>query len=407
MRPAVLLLFLIGALAVGTASAEAPLDLQKLIDIDLPQLPNDGYQATEVPFPSVADPSTLRMTLERGDCIWGCPSYRIEIHADGSMLFYGEELVVLAGPHRATIPKASVDRLLAAFRKARFFSLLDKYSAPLTDGATYKLSLSFDGHRKEVEDYSGDLIGMPARVTALEKLIDKLARPKRWIKGSPHAFDDLKAEGWDFGAEDDDHQRLLASVADSGDFAFLGALLDAGALPRGRYGCEAARSVGKGPLFDRLLNLGAPIQWRPAPGEDGYSCNLLTLAAVDGDPKLLRRLLDRKPDVNLVDSNGQTALIVIVYEARRTNTHPGADVAACAKLLIEAGTALETRDHISNTTALMNSYDARVTEVLLDAGADPYARDAESRTALDWATMWKSPAVPVLKRWMAAHPQPR
>jgi hypothetical protein len=400
MRWAVLLLFLFGVTAPAAAAPEP-------LIIDLPQVPNGGYQATEVAFPSITDPGTLRMTLERGECFGGCPSYRVEIRGDGSLLFDGGEGVVLAGPHRTTIPKASADRLLALFRKARFFSLLDKYSAPMSDGWTDRLSISFDGHRKTVEDYGGDLVGMPTRVTALENLIDKLAKPERWIKGSSHAFVDLKAEGWDFGAEDDDHQKLLASVAASGDFAFLGALLDAGTRPRGRYGCEAARSVGKGPLFDRLLNLGAPVQWRPAPGEDGYSCNLLTLAAMDGDPKLLRRLLDRKPDVNLVDSNGQTALIVIVYEARRTNTHPGADVAACAKLLIEAGTALETRDHISNTTALMNSYDARATQVLLEAGADPYAHDADGRAALDWATMWKSPSIPVLKRWMAAHPQSR
>jgi len=97
----------------------------------------------------------------------------------------------------------------------------------------------------------------------------------------------------------------------------------------------------------------------------------------------------------------------IAYEARRTNAHKGADVAACAKLLIDAGTALEIRDRISKTTALMMSYDGKVTQVLLDAGADPYARDSEGRTALDWANMWHSPSVPVLKRWMEAHPQSR
>jgi ankyrin repeat protein len=400
MRTTALLLCLVVLLANAGATTAGELIL------NLPQLPNGGYQATDVPFPPIVNSSTLRMTLERGHCLWACPSYRVEIHGDGSVLFYGEESVVLAGPHRTAIPKASVERLLAAFRKARFFSLLDTYSAPITDSRTYTLSISFDDHRKTVEDYEGDMIGMPARVTALEDLIDKLARPKRWIQGGPHAFDDLNAEGWDFGAEDDDHQKLLASVAASGDFALLGALLDAGARPRGRYGCEAARSIGKGDLFDRLLRLGAPIQWRPASREDdAYSCNLLTLAAADGDPQLLRRLLARKPDVNLVDGVGQTALASIAYEARDTNAHAGADVAACAKLLIKAGADLESRDRIYRSTALMMSYDARVTQVLLDAGADPYARDSEGRTALDWALMWKSPSIPVLKRWMAAHPQ--
>src|ERR1051325_5164415 len=259
MRATALLLCFVGLLASARATTTDELSL------NLPQLPNGGYQATNVPFPPIVDSSTLRMTLERGgDCNGACPSYRVEVNGDGSVLFFGEENVALAGPHRITIPKASVDRLLAAFRKARFFSLLDQYSAPISDSQTYTLSISFDDHRKRVEDYEGEMIGMPARVTELEDLIDKLARPKRWIQGGPHAFDDLKAEGWNFGAEDDDHRRLLASVAASGDFALLSALLDAGARPRGRYGCEAARSIGKGDLFDRLLRLGAPIQWHPA-----------------------------------------------------------------------------------------------------------------------------------------------
>jgi ankyrin repeat protein len=49
---------------------------------------------------------------------------------------------------------------------------------------------------------------------------------------------------------------------------------------------------------------------------------------------------------------------------------------------------------------------ARV-ELLLSFGADPYVRDAKGRTALDVAVAEKSPTVPVLKRWMEAHPQSR
>src|ERR1700679_635735 len=121
MRWAALLFFVFGVMA--------PASPEPLV-IDLPQVPNGGYQAAEIPFPSIIDPSTLRMTFERGHCVWGCPSYRVEIRGDGSVLFDGDEGVVIAGPHRTTIPKASVDRLLALFRKTRFFSLLDEYSAP-------------------------------------------------------------------------------------------------------------------------------------------------------------------------------------------------------------------------------------------------------------------------------------
>lgn len=54
-------------------------------------------------------------------------------------------------------------------------------------------------------------------------------------------------------------------------------------------------------------------------------------------------------------------------------------------------------------TPLMESDAPAVTRVLLEAGADPYLRDGDGKTALDLAQDWQKTA-PGLKAWMAAHP---
>ncbi len=126
----------------------------------------------------------------------------------------------------------------------RFFSLLDSYWSGITDGSIHTLSISFDGHTKKVVDYYGREAGMPAKAIALEDLIDTVAGTDRWIKGDANSIVELKAEGWDFTGEDEEHQKAVADAAldDAERLASPGLfdqMLDAGARAKGRYGCEA------------------------------------------------------------------------------------------------------------------------------------------------------------------------
>jgi hypothetical protein len=149
----------------------------------LPQktLPNGGYLPTKVPFPAATDLSTLHITRERGPCFGACPIYKVEIRGDGSVLFMGEGFVAISGHHRATTSRAAIERLVDAFREARFYSLLNNYSAMITDGSAIEISISFDGQKKTVGDYYGIEAGMPEKVKALEELVDTTAGTDRWI----------------------------------------------------------------------------------------------------------------------------------------------------------------------------------------------------------------------------------
>jgi len=282
------------------------------------QLPNGGYQAHEVPFPSVDDTTSLRVTLERSPCFGDCPIYKVEIHGDGSVFYKGEGLVAISGRHRATIPKESVDRLVAAFREARFFSLLDSYSTRSSDGSTQTVSISFDGHTKTVVDYYGREAGMPEKALALEDLVDVIAGTDRWVKGDADSIAELRAEGWDFSATDEEHQKAVADAAfaDAEKLARPGLfdqMLDAGARTRGRYGCKAlfwAAEKSNRHAVDLLLRTGAPTHWDPPPGPasrlDG--CDALSGAAERDDPEIVLDLLDAGADPSAHDDVGQTPL---------------------------------------------------------------------------------------------------
>jgi ankyrin repeat protein len=107
-------------------------------------------------------------------------------------------------------------------------------------------------------------------------------------------------------------------------------------------------------------------------------------------------LLDARADVNARDENGATPLISAwTY---------GEDA---APVLIARGADVNVQDNRHGDTALMVCRNPNVTRMLLEAGADPYARNSDNKTALDLARMRDrgGDVVAVLERWMAAHPE--
>ena len=137
----------------------------------------------KVPFPAIADWSTLRIRLERSACFGTCPIYSVEISGDGTVNYLGERFVKVTGGQTAHISRKAVRDLYAAFVKADFFWTKDSYEAPITDLPTYTVSISFDGRAKSVLDYAGKSQGLPKAVADLEDAIDKAAGTEKWIKG--------------------------------------------------------------------------------------------------------------------------------------------------------------------------------------------------------------------------------
>ena|SRR5215831_14883583 len=74
-------------------------------------------------FPEIHDWNSLRIILSRSPCYGRCPTYDVEIHGDGTVLYNGKANVATKGRHTAKISRASLEELVDTFRKADYFSL--------------------------------------------------------------------------------------------------------------------------------------------------------------------------------------------------------------------------------------------------------------------------------------------
>lgn len=142
---------------------------------DVPCVPPEMLPGPHANFPDIHNWNSLRMSLERTRCFGTCPSYSIEVHGDGTVLYDGVAFVAVSGEHRGQTSQQTVLKMLDAFRAADYFSLQNDYRSLITDNPTYTTSIQFDGHSKRVVDYVGRGVGMPPAVTKLEDTIDELS----------------------------------------------------------------------------------------------------------------------------------------------------------------------------------------------------------------------------------------
>jgi Domain of unknown function (DUF6438) len=145
-------------------------------------LPIGERPETHTPFPEIHDWNSLRITLSRSGCYGMCSTYEIEIHGDGTVLYYGQAYVGTPGKQKGQISHASLAKLVGAFRNAEYFSLASGYISAVTDNPTYVSSISYDGLSKSVLDYVGRDAGMPPSVSDVEAAIDRLSGASNWVR---------------------------------------------------------------------------------------------------------------------------------------------------------------------------------------------------------------------------------
>jgi hypothetical protein len=115
-------------------------------------------------------------------CYGRCPVYKVSVSTRG-IVFDGEAFVAAKGRQTDTVDPGAVRALAKKFVAADFYSMRNEYRASVTDNSTYTLSISIDGHRKQVVDYVGQREGMPAVIVELEDDVDVVAHTERWITG--------------------------------------------------------------------------------------------------------------------------------------------------------------------------------------------------------------------------------
>jgi len=149
----------------------------------IPSAPTAGLYGPARPFPEIRNWQSLDIELQRGGCLGTCPWYSANVTGDGTVTYVGKGCVAEKGKRQSHISVVSVAGLVQEFRNANYFSLRDYYVADITDAPTFQISISFDGRRKIVGDYEGEIVGMPSSVRNLESEIDRVAGTGRWVFG--------------------------------------------------------------------------------------------------------------------------------------------------------------------------------------------------------------------------------
>ncbi len=409
-------------------------------------LPPELKPAQHVPFPGVKDWKTVKFTLARTGCFgtypsyFGiCPSYKVEIHGDGSVLYQGETHVAFTGYHRGFVPQSNVIELVKLFEQADYYSLRDEYTASVTHSPTYLTSIEIDGRRKQVVDYEGTAAGMPVSVEQLEDAIDRLSGSWRWTQGNFETMAALESEHWDFKSAEaadtlaraamygdayvvrdlveagvplnggNERQGLsgaggnspLESAAFRGYVDMLRTLLLAGAGSNPavlEFGLVNAAASGNVEALRLLLQNGAVITSRDESGR-----TVLIAAAASGSPEMVSEVLKNHADVNastmgplplctpelkkndecpeFAGDDGQTALMAAVAGCDYVLPE-GVNRLEVVRLLLAAGADVNARDKAGNTALILAADSAEQVELLLQAGADPGVRNLAGETAL-------------------------
>jgi len=413
-------------------------------------LPPELLPTTHIPFPPIRDWNSLRITLKRTTCFGTCPSYRVEIHGDGTVLYEGQAYVAVTGSHRGSVSKEDVSELVDVFRNVDYFSLRDEYVWPATDLPTYETSIEIDGKLKKVKDYAGEQVGMPLSISKLEAEIDRIVDTERWTKGNKNTVTSLTDEKWDFKSPQ--AAEMLARVAKSGQPEVVSELLTAGVPidPESKTGTMAlvqAGARGNVSMLQALLGVGAGKNKTALDGalfaaastgrleavrlliangatstpETPSSRTLLMAAAGSGVPGVVQEVLAFNPDVNTHGAQGRTALIEAVGQPYFGTERAEVNRAEVVRLLLKRGADPNIQDERGNTaliecawhagaalelikhgakldtqnrdglTALINSVSPDVARILVENGADLYLRDKEGKTALDEAKRFNRP----------------
>jgi ankyrin repeat protein len=408
-------------------------------------LPAERLPTKQQAFPTLNGTKGVVMALSRSRCYGTCPAYRVEIHGDGTVIYSGEEFVVVKGVHSDHLSKEAVEELIETFRKTDYFSLEEEYRAQITDQPTYATSFAVDQVKWGVTDYAGERMGMPQAVTDLEETIDRVADTKKWIKGTEETVPTLERGRFNFRSEE--AEDLLSRAAAAGSAALVKALLAEGVsvngkTERGQTALTAAAGIGNSEIVEMLIKagagknnvrettaaLGAAAKTGDAKlveellahgGKAGGVIHdaegtrtVLMDAAASGVGEVVEKILSAHPDLNARDGQGRTAVWYVINEGTYWDEKRHADRAEAVRMLAKAGVDLNAQDNEGNgalhgtfqkelaaaliqeganvnlrnnrgETPLMTTSSLEVMKLLVAAGADVKAKDEEGKTALD------------------------
>jgi len=144
--------------------------------------------------PSPIDPTNIpadtKITLSRTICYGTCPAYKLEIFANGRVVFEGQHHVRKTGQVVWQIDQNRIKQLIAEFAKIKYFSLADDYSLSNrkncpnfgTDAPSVTTSITINGQTKTVFHSHGcQDLDVLSQLESFEDKIDELADAQRVI----------------------------------------------------------------------------------------------------------------------------------------------------------------------------------------------------------------------------------
>ncbi len=144
-----------------------------------------------------ANEQDVVITLERTVCLGPCPSYRLAVYGDGTVIYEGREYVKKRKRIISKISKEKVAELIQAFEKIDHLNypngkeLYKNCEVYATDNPTVITSLRINDRYKRIEYYhgyyrlDGEELTLPSELKVLRDLEDKIdliVNTKQWTE---------------------------------------------------------------------------------------------------------------------------------------------------------------------------------------------------------------------------------
>lgn len=126
---------------------------------------------------------TRSISLERTSCFGKCPTYRVTIYDDGTVLYEGEQFVRVTGPRSWQTTSWTAARLIDAFDRVgeeRLTWQCDPERVATDHAGAVITVVRPEGNRTVRHDY-GDPCA-PEELWVLEAAIDGAAHSARWVE---------------------------------------------------------------------------------------------------------------------------------------------------------------------------------------------------------------------------------